>query len=90
MVDGKDDTRKNVLSKTIFVQLHIIENNFHHDFFHMIDSYPTIFISKAVFYSLELRTNSKVKLDFVQNEEKFELTQLDFTVIKSEVSFSYL
>lgn len=75
-------------SQEIYVHLYVIEDSDVLDnvTYSLINCYPSIFISKAVRYFFNLKTNSKVKLDFIENEKSQRPTEIDFTFIRKPVS----
>ena len=86
-VNQVQEKHSDLLSKQVFVHMYEIDDDNVIDklSYRQVNSYPTIFVSKSLFYSLRLKLNSKVKLESVTYENKFKPTQIDFAVVKGEV-----
>lgn len=75
-------------SQEIFAYLHLVDDNIVDKVtFDLLNSYPSIFISEAVQCSLNLKLNSKVKLDIItKGKLENKVTEINYNVLYSEVS----
>lgn len=74
-------------SQEIFCYLHVVDDNIADKVtFDLLNSYPSIFVSEAVQGSLDLKMNSKVKLDIISGTLKNKVTEINYHVLNLQVS----